>query len=236
MLEISSTVLRSRTFISGCLESHRKAIMREASSGNQETWGRKTIRGKGRARPLARVLVYGCSERTSFPECPGRVRTLYTRAADPAERTCARATLSVEPQAGEHRNAGRIALSPADRRSISYEYRCPWRYMTGATARGVLPKNMHRTPAYAVASHSGRARLSDLPEMSHEFHRRGRETIAIWARDDERANVCVCREIRHKRVWDYYFWRELRRNLGFVRNDVCDATRQSHDILCQRVF
>lgn len=34
----------------------------------------------------------------------------------------------------EHRNAGRIALSPTGRRSISYEYCCPRRYMTSSAA------------------------------------------------------------------------------------------------------
>ncbi|KOC60014.1 hypothetical protein WH47_08476, partial [Habropoda laboriosa] len=34
----------------------------------------------------------------------------------------------------EHRNTGRIALSPTGRRSISYEYCCPRRYMTSSTA------------------------------------------------------------------------------------------------------
>lgn len=68
--------------------------------------------------------------------------------ARPARAT-ARAGLA---ETGEHRNAGRIALSPAGRRSISYEYRCPWRYTTGASGGGggavFSQKYMYRTPAY----------------------------------------------------------------------------------------
>lgn len=99
--------------------------------GNQETWKEG---GQVRKSEPAR-LVYGRSGRTSFPECPRRVSG-PRRATDPAgnERSLARATTAnplARSPSREHRNAGRIALSPADRRSISYEYRCPWRYMTG---------------------------------------------------------------------------------------------------------
>lgn len=89
----------------------------------------------GRTNPR---LVYGRSGQTSFPECPDRVSG-PNRATDPTRnggtsaRPPARAIASplAWSPSREHRNTGRIALSPADRRSISYEYRCPWRYMTG---------------------------------------------------------------------------------------------------------
>ncbi|KOX72574.1 hypothetical protein WN51_02103, partial [Melipona quadrifasciata] len=54
---------------------------------------------------------------------------------DPARaRTRAIASSRSISLSQEHRNAGRIALSPTGRRSISYEYCCPRRYMTGSAA------------------------------------------------------------------------------------------------------
>lgn len=67
-----------------------------------------------------------------FPECSARVKRTWP--SDGSGHDPARARASSISLSREHRNAGRIALSPTGRRSISYEYCCPRRYMTSSAA------------------------------------------------------------------------------------------------------
>ena len=139
ILNHSCTLLRPRNFlvlfedVHKCLRSRYRNTRASSRRGTRKR-ERKVVK-LGRSNPR---LVYDRSGRTSFPECPDRVSG-SNRATDPTRnggtsaRPPARATASplAWSPSREHRNAGRIALSLADRRSISYEYRCPWRYMTG---------------------------------------------------------------------------------------------------------
>lgn len=108
-----------------------------ASPTNQETVeGRRIRLGRAVVRNAWFMIVQDePASRNASVRVSGRKRTKRTRR--PGRRD--RETKLGRHRGREHRNAGRIALSPADRRSISYEYRCPWRYTT-SEPRGVLPK------------------------------------------------------------------------------------------------
>lgn len=181
LLQLSS-IFRSysKTFIKVW---DRGTSTRASSSRGTRKRERKAVK-LGRASPR---LVYDRSGRTSFPECPDRVSG-PNRATDPArnERSdCPPARATTSPLAWspsrEHRNAGRIALSPTGRRSISYEYRCPWRYMTAWCSL----KNMYRTPAYAGA-------LSSHRGPSQNVARALGAKLVREIRDDEQARFGKC--------------------------------------------
>lgn len=69
-----------------------------------------------------------------FPECSARVKRTWPSDGSGHDPARARARARSISLSREHRNAGRIALSPTGRRSISYEYCCPRRYMTSSAA------------------------------------------------------------------------------------------------------
>lgn len=152
-------------------------VTRELRRGTRKPW--KEGDQVGKSGGLER-LVYDRSGRTSFPECSVRVsgRKRTKRMRRPGTRD--RETKLERHRSREHRNAGRIALSPADRRSISYEYRCPWRY-TAREPRGVLPKICTGHPHTRIGASPSRTRSPPSSvEMSHQLRRTDRYQWLPW--------------------------------------------------------
>jgi len=134
--------LRSNTSVAfedvyGCSIPPRRSVTREClienqtrTSGNQETW--KEGGQVRKSEPASGLWSFGANELPGMPVPCKRTSSSDGSQAGTSARSLARATANplARSPSREHRNAGRIALSPADRRSISYEYRCPWRYTT----------------------------------------------------------------------------------------------------------
>jgi len=174
-------------------------VTRELRRGTRKPW--KEGDQFGKSGGLER-LVYDRSGRTSFPECSvrvsGRKRTKRTRRPGTRDRE----TKLGRHRSREHRNAGRIALSPADRRSISYEYRCPWRY-TASEPRGVLPKICTGHPHTRIGASPPRTRSPPSSvEMSHQPRRTDRYQWLPWGA------TCALRKIIIKaNDTEDLFWR-----------------------------